>query len=187
MDRSAALTLINSWTKSPNLVKHMLAVEAAMRSLARHFGENEELWGLTGLLHDLDYEKLKDSPEKHPSLIFDELAKHNYDPRVIQAIKSHAWGWQADAPKPMGKMEWSLYLCDELTGLIIACALVLPDKKLASVTVDNVMNKFPKKDFAKAIDRDRFNYVEPNLGLSIRDFVGLCLSGLQSISADLDL
>ncbi|HBC45271.1 TPA: phosphohydrolase, partial [Candidatus Collierbacteria bacterium] len=75
MDRSAALTLITSWTQSPNLIKHMLAVEAAMRALARHFTEDEELWGLTGLLHDLDYEKLKDTPEKHPSLVFAELEK----------------------------------------------------------------------------------------------------------------
>ncbi len=187
MDRSAALELINSWTKSPNLIKHMLAVEAAMRALARHFGEDEELWRLTGLLHDLDYEKLKDTPEKHPSLVFDELAKHHLDPRLIQAIRSHAWHWQADAPEPKGKMEWSLFTCDELTGLIIACALVLPGKKLANVSVETVMNKFPKKDFAKGVDRDRFTYVEPNLGLAIRDFVGLCLSGLQSISTDLGL
>ena len=187
MDRSAAFELVNSWTKTPNLVKHMLAVEAAMRALARYFHEDEELWGLTGLIHDLDYEKLKETPEKHPSLIFDELAKHNFDPRIIQAIRSHAWHWQADAPEPVGKMEWSLFTCDELTGLIIACALVLPDRKLASVTVETVMNKFPKKDFAKGVDRERLNHVEPNLGLSIPDFVGICLSGLQSISADLGL
>lgn len=158
-----------------------------MRALARYFHEDEDLWGLTGLLHDLDYEKLKATPEKHPSLVFAELAKHNLDPRLIQAIRSHAWHWQADAPEPKGKMEWSLFTCDELTGLIIACALVLPDKKLASVTIDTVMNKFPKKDFAKGVDRDRFNYVEPNLGLPIRDFVGLCLSGLQSVSTNLGL
>lgn len=187
MDRAEALDLVNSWTKSPNLVKHMLAVEATMRSLARHFHEDEELWGLTGLIHDLDYEKLKDTPEKHPSLIFDELARHNFDPRIVQAIRSHAWGWQADAPKPEGKMEWSLFTCDELTGLIIACALVLPDKKLASVIVETIMKKIPKKDFAKGVDRERLNHVEPNLGLSTRDFVGLCLAGLQSISADLGL
>lgn len=187
MDRSAALTLINSWTKTPNLVKHMLAVEAAMRELARYFHEDEEFWGLTGLIHDLDYEKLKETPEKHPSLVFDELAKYEVDPRLIQAIRSHAWGWQKGAPQPEGKMEWSLYLCDELTGLIIACALVLPGKKLASVTVDTVMNKFPKKDFAKGVDRERLNLIEPNLGLSTRDFVSLCLSGLQSVSSDLGL
>ncbi len=165
----------------------MLAVEVAMRSLAHHFGEDDELWGLTGLIHDLDYEKLKETPEKHPSLIFKELAKHNSDPRTVQAIRSHAWGWQADAPKPEGKMEWSLFLCDELTGLIIACALVLPDKRLASVTIETVMKKFSKKDFAKGVDRERMKYVEPNLNMTIEQFVGLCLAGLQSISADLGL
>ena len=187
MDRSAALTLITSWTQSPNLIKHMLAVEAAMRALARHFTEDEELWGLTGLLHDLDYEKLKDTPEKHPSLVFAELEKQAVDSRIIQAIRSHAWHWQKDAPEPVGKMEWSLFTCDELTGLIIACALVQPDRKLASVTVETVLKKLPKKDFAKGVDRERFNYIEPNLGLTISEFVGLCLTGLRSISADLSL
>lgn len=187
MDRAGTLSLVKSWTNTPNLVKHMLAVEAAMLSLARHFGEDEELWGVTGLIHDLDYEKLKETPEKHPSLIFDELAKYNYDARMVQAIRSHAWGWQADAPEPEGKMEWSLYLCDELTGLIIACALVLPDKKLASVTIGTVMKKFPKKDFAKGVDRERMKYVESKLGLSIEDFIGFCLSGLQSVASDLGL
>jgi len=124
MDRSATLSLIHSWTKGPNLIKHMLAVEAAMRALARHFGENEELWGMTGLLHDLDYEKLKDTPQEHPSLVFAELESRSVDPRVIQAIRSHAWHWQPDAPEPEGKMEWSLFTCDELTGLIIACSRI---------------------------------------------------------------
>lgn len=101
-----ALDLVNSWTKSPGLIKHMLAVEAAMRSLAQHFHEDVELWSLTGLIHDLDYEKLKDTPKEHPSLIFDELKKHNVDERVVQAIRSHAWGWQEQAPEPQGKMEW---------------------------------------------------------------------------------
>lgn len=81
----------------------------------------------------------------------------------------------------------ALYLCDELTGLIIACALVLPDKKLSSVTPEMVIKKFPKKDFAKGVDRERLNFVEPNLGLSIPDFVALCLAGLQSVSDELGL
>ncbi len=187
MDRAGALELVKSWTASPNLIKHMLSVEAAMRALARHFHDDEELWGLTGLIHDLDYEKLKETPEKHPSLIFDELSKNNFDPRITQAVRSHAWGWQADAPKPEGKMEWSLFLCDELTGLIIACALVLPDKKLSSVSVETVMKKFPKKDFAKSVDRERMKYVKPNLGVTIEEFVGICRSGLQSIATDLGL
>ena len=187
MDRPAALKLINSWTQSPNLIKHMLAVEAAMRALARHFHDDEELWGLTGLLHDLDYEKLKNTPEKHPSLIFAELEKQAVDSRIIQAIRSHAWHWQADAPEPVGKMEWSLFTCDELTGLIIACALVQPDRKLTSVTVETVLKKLPKKDFAKGVDRERLNYVKINLDLTISEFIGICLAGLQSISADLGL
>lgn len=187
MNRDEAFALVKAWTTSPNLIKHMLCVEGAMRGLAKHFGEDEKLWGLVGLLHDLDYEKLKDTPLLHPSLVYSELAKHNIDPRIEAAIRAHAWQHQEDAPKPSSNLEWSLFTCDELTGLIVACALVLPTRKLADVTVDTVINKFHKKDFAKGVDRERFNLIEPNLGLPVREFVQICLSSLQNIAPELGL
>lgn len=187
MTRSQALELVNSWTKNKNLVKHMLAVEAQMRALAKHFKEDEELWGLVGLLHDADYEQFQDQPNKHPSLILDELKKQKVDTFVIEAIASHAWGHQEGAPQPKSLLEWSLYTCDDLSGLIIATALVQPDKKLASVTTESVLKKFKSTGFARRVDRDRISFCQRRLNLPLEEFIPICLSALQSISSDLGL
>lgn len=187
MNRSQALELINSWTKNKNLVKHMLAVEAQMKALAKHFKEDKELWGLVGLLHDADYEQFQDQPNKHPSLILDELKKREVDTFIIEAIASHAWGSQEGAPQPKSLLEWSLYACDDLSGLIIASALVQPDKKLASVTVESVLKKFKSTSFAKGVDRGRISFCQRRLNLSLEKFIPINLSALQSISSDLGL
>ncbi|MBX4206041.1 HDIG domain-containing protein, partial [Candidatus Microgenomates bacterium] len=153
MDRQEALTLVKDWTKNQNLVKHMLCVESEMRALAKHFGEDEDLWGLAGLLHDADYEMFKQDTKKHPSKIFDELEKRKVDLRVINAIKAHAWGWSKLAKEPENNMEWSIFTCDELSGFIVACALVTPEKKLASVTVEKIKKKWKEKSFAAGVKR----------------------------------
>lgn len=187
MTREQALKLVNSWTKNKNLVKHMLAVEAQMRAFARYFNEDEDLWGITGLLHDADYEMFAEEPEKHPSKIFEELKKLQVNENIIQAIKSHAWGWRNDAPEPVSKLDWSLYCSDDLSGLIIACALVKPDKKLSSVTVDSVLKKWNQKTFAAGAHREPAEMSEKKLGLKLSMFIEICLKALQSISSDLDL
>lgn len=187
MTRDTALELVKSWTPNQNLVKHMLAVEAEMRFLARHFGENEDLWGLAGLLHDLDYEKLKDTPKEHPSLVFDVLKEHNADPEVAQAIAAHAWGWQETAPEPASNMDWSLYCADDLSGMIIACALVKPDKNLSSVTVESIKNKWKDKGFAKGVHRDSIELCATKLGIPLDKFLSICLSAVQSIAPELGL
>ena len=145
MTREEALQLVNDWTTNKNLVKHMLAVEAIMRALAKKFGEDEEIWGIAGLVHDADYESYKDDPKKHPEKIFAELEKRKADQRIVDAIKSHAWGWREDLPEPKTNMEWSLYCCDELSGFITACALVRPERTLASLTVESILKKWPQK------------------------------------------
>src|SRR3989344_2804784 len=124
MNRQEALQLVNSWTKNQNLVKHMLCVEAEMRELAKYFGEDEDLWGLAGLLHDADYEMFKDDPKNHPSKIFSELEKRKVDERIISAIKAHAWGHSEIAKEPENNLEWSIYACDELSGFIVAFSFV---------------------------------------------------------------
>ena len=187
MTRSEALELVNSWTKNKNLVKHMLAVEAQMKALAKHFKEDEELWGLVGLLHDADYEQFQDQPNKHPSLILDELKKRDVDPIIIEAIASHAWGSKEGAPLPKSLLEWSLYICDDLSGLIIASALVQPDKKLASVTTESVLKKFKSTSFARGADRGKISFCQKRLNIPLEEFVSICLSALQSISSDLGL
>jgi len=187
MNRSEALELVNSWTKNKNLVKHMLAVEAEMKALAKHFKENQELWGLVGLLHDADYEQFQDQPNKHPSRTLEELKKKEVDSIIIEAIASHAWGHQEGAPAPKSLLEWSLYTSDDLSGLIIACALVQPDKKLASVTVESVLKKFKSTSFARGVDRDRISFCRIRLNLPLEEFISICLPALQSISSDLGL
>ncbi len=187
MNKTNALSLVNQNAKNPNLIKHMLAVAACMKVLAKHFGEDKQMWEIAGLVHDADYEILKNEPEKHPSLVFEWLEKDGYDPKIIQAVKAHGWGWKEDLPKPESKMDWSLYCCDELTGFIIAVTLMRPSKKLADTTVENVLKKWPKRDFAKGVIRENVERCEPELGIKFPDFVGICLKAMQGISDELGL
>lgn len=188
MTRVEAFQLVNDWTKNQNLVKHMLAVEAIMRALAKHFGEDEEVWGLSGLLHDADYEMFKDTdPKKHPSKIFEELEKRQADPRVVNAIHSHAWGWREDLSQPSTKMEWSLYCCDDLSGYIIACALVRPDKKLESVSLESLQKKWGQKGFAAGAKREHAELCQEKLNIPLLEFMQIALSAMQSIHNELGL
>lgn len=184
MDRSEALKLVNSWTTNQNLIKHMFCVEACMRGLAKYFKEDENLWGVTGLIHDADYES---HPQEHPWVLIKELEKNQENPEMIQAIKSHAWRWSGKSPEPVSQMDWSLYTCDELSGLIVAAALVRPDRKLSSVTVESVLKKFPDKSFAKGVHREHIQLCEEKLGIKLPDFVSICLSSIQTISDPLGL
>ncbi len=181
------LQLVNDWTTNKNLIKHMLAVEAIMRALAKHFNEDEEVWGIAGFVHDADYESYKDEPKKHPGKIFDELAKRNADQRIIDAIRSHAWGWREDLPEPKTNMQWSLYCCDELSGFIIACALVRPERTLASLTVESILKKWPQKSFAAGVHREQVELCEAKLTIPLNDFIQLALTAMQKISQDLGL
>lgn len=188
MTREETYALVTEWTKNKNLIKHMLAVEAIMRSLARHFNEDEEVWGLAGLLHDADYELFKDTdPKKHPSKIFDELEKQQADQRIIDAIKAHAWGWRDDLPEPKTKMEWSLYCCDDLSGFIIACALIRPERTIASLSVESIVKKWPQKSFAAGVKREHAELCQEKLGIPLPEFMQIALSALQGIHADLGL
>ena len=195
MNRSEVFELVSSWTSNKNLVKHMLAVEATMRVLAKHFEESEDDWGMVGLIHDADYEKY---PDKHPLVLVEELQKRDEPQWLIDAIKSHAWGYRKDLPEPKAKLEWSLYCCDELTGLIVAVTLVRPDppshkategqgKKLKYVTVDNVLKKWNSKSFAAGVKREQIAMCEEKLGIPLPEFIGITLSAMQRISSGLGL
>src|SRR3989304_5895327 len=184
MTRDEGLKLVNDWTKNQNLVKHMLAVEAQMRALAKHFGENEDDWGLAGLIHDADYEKW---PKEHPQHTLDELTRRQAPEWLINAIRAHAFNYNGQTQEPKTKLEWALYTCDELSGLIIACALVQPDRKLASVTLESVQKKWKKKDFAAGVHREQIALAEEKLGIKLNEFIGICLQALQGIAGDLGL
>jgi len=187
MNKQEAIAFVNSTTTNKNLVKHMLAVGACMKALANHFHEDEEKWEVAGIVHDGDYEMFKNTPEKHPSAIVPMLEKQGATPEVIQAVYRHGWGFKADIPEPQTKMEWSLYACDELTGLITAVTLVRPSKKLADVKVEDVLKKWKQKEFARSVKRENIDFCEPKLGIIRSDFIAICLKAMQGISDKLGL
>ena len=186
MTRQEALELLHSKMQSINLRSHCYSVEAVMRTLARHFKEDEERYGIVGLLHDGDYEFTKEHPEKHAKLMAEwAREKGETDLDLLEGIEAHGWFHEGKLPKT--KMQWALYCCDELTGLIVAVALVRPDKKLSSVTVDSVAKKWGAKEFAKGVDRKQIELCEGKLGIKLADFIQIALDALQGISKALGL
>lgn len=187
ISREKALELLEKHIKNKNLIRHGLAAEAAMRGLARHFNEAEEKWGLVGLLHDGDWEETTKDPSQHTKKMVEWL-KHEgeTDKEILNAILSHNFTHTGEnAPK--ANMEWSLYCCDDLTGFVVAVALVMPDKKLSSVTVDSVLKKFPAKAFAANVNRDQIFLCEKKLGIPLSQFVGIVLKAMQDLSKELGL
>jgi putative nucleotidyltransferase with HDIG domain len=183
LSRDEALTLVNKHVSKKNVIYHMLAVEAIMRSTARHFGENEEIWGLVGLLHDIDYEKTEQTPEKH-GLVTEEILKGLASEDVLRAIKTHNVKYLGVTPE--SRMEKALIAADAVSGLLVACALVMPSKKLADVKVETVAKKFKDKDFARGAERDRITVCE-EIGIPKERFFEISLSGLNTIAAQIGL
>jgi len=178
-----ALNLVKKNVAKRNVVYHMLAVEAIMRSLAKHFGEDEHLWGLIGLLHDVDYEKTEGTPEKH-GVLAEEILKGLVPDELIRAIKAHSF--QHTHIEPETKMEKALIACDAVSGLLVACALVMPSKKLADVEVKTVLKKFKDKDFARGADRERMLLCE-EIGVPKEKFFEIALNGLKNTSTEIGL
>jgi predicted hydrolase (HD superfamily) len=141
-------------------------------------------WGTVGLLHDADYEQTKDTPEKHTLLLEQELGD-KLDGDVVYAIKSHNFLHNGVAPQSI--MDWSIYACDELSGLIIAATLVHPDKRLSSVDASFIMNRFQDPSFAKGADRDQIRTCETKLNIPLSEFIQMALFAMQGISAELNL
>ena len=181
MEREAALILVKKHVGTTNLVKHMLAAEAIMRRLASHLGEDEETWGLAGLLHDIDYEETMNTPEKHALVGAKLLESLGLEPAIVQAVLAHA----NKGPR-LSSMDKALYATDPLTGLLVAAALVHPDKKLAALDVEFVLNRFREKSFARGADRDIIRSCS-DLGLELEEFIALGLEAMQGISKELGL
>lgn len=194
MDRSEALDLVKSMLKNPNLVKHCLAVEAIMRSLARELAQmhpelpreefNENEWGLVGLLHDADYEVTNKDLETHTDVIVAHLKEKAVSEHIINGILAHH---ELKKPNRENYLEKAIYAADELSGLITAVTLVRPEKNLSSVTLDSVMKKFKQKEFAKGALRHQIITCENELGISLEEFIKIALEAMQNISADLGL
>src|SRR3989344_3260003 len=185
--RDQAWTLLTAKMQNQNLRRHCLSVEAVMRALAQHFEASAEKWGIVGLLHDGDYEISKDDPKKHTLLMAGWLKEMGEnDPELTSAILSHNYAHTGQHP-PKNKLEWSLNCCDELTGLIVAVALVQPSKKLADVTVDAVMKKIPQRAFAAGVHREQIAQCEEQLDIKLPEFIQIALTAMQSIAQDICL
>lgn len=194
MTREQACELITQMVKNANLRKHALAVEAIMRALCHYLRQkhpelpenefHEEEWASVGLLHDADYELIGKDATRHTLVTEEKLRLLGASERIINGIKAHHEGIKVTRDNLMEK---AVYAADELSGLIIAVALVRPDKKLASVSVDSVMKKFPEKSFAAGAKREQILACERELNISLDEFVGIALEAMQGISDELGL
>ncbi len=184
MNRHDALELLRSEVQNENLIKHCLATEAIMRKMAERLGEDPDLWGLVGLLHDLDFESTKDSPPEHTTKTTQILAAKGFPENALQAIREH--NAKALAIPRQSRFGIALACSETITGLIVATALVYPDKKLASVKPKSVRKRMKETAFARNVNRDIICECE-RIAIPLDEFIELCLSAMQSIADQLGL
>ena len=183
MDRGEALGLLSEHVKNENIRKHCLAVAAIMEGLSKKLGEDPEKWWLTGILHDLDYEKTADSVDRH-GLETAKILEGKVSEEIIHAIKAH--NSIHTGVEARSKMDIALIAADALSGLIISTALIMPSKRLSEVTVDSLVKKFKKKDFARAVSREKIMTCQ-RLGLSQEEFFEIGLEALKGVYGELGL
>jgi putative nucleotidyltransferase with HDIG domain len=184
MTRNQAWDIVKEFVKNKNLQKHMLAVEAAMAIYAQKYGEDEERWRVAGLLHDFDWE-IHPTLEEHPQKGAAILKQKGVDDDMIRTIQSHADHTGIKREKLIDK---ALYACDEITGLIVATALVRPEKNLASVKVKSIKKKFKEKSFAAGVNREEVEQGAKELGIDLwQVHVPTVLKAMQNIASQLDL
>ena len=181
MTRKEALELTKSNVSNANLIKHMLAVEAVMKKLAERLGENENVWTLAGLLHDLDYDFTAKDPARHGHLTVEMLASSDLPPEVLYAIKCHA-----NHCAPVSNLDRALVAADPVTGLIVAAALMHPAKKLSNVDAGFLLNRFKEKGFARGANRDQIKTCA-SIGLDLEDFLSISLEAMKEIAEELGL
>ena len=183
INRESAWSLLCEYTQSESLRKHMMAVEACMRAYARKHGEDEEKWGITGLLHDFDYEKYP-TPQEHPFVGNKILEERGYPEEVRRAILSHA---EYSGVKRETPMEKTLFACDELAGFITATALVKPGKSLAEVDAKSIRKKMKDKAFARSVNRDDIINGAADLGVDLDQHIAFCIEAMKAIAGELGL
>lgn len=183
MSREEAFALLKEHTKNENLIKHMLAVEATMRVYAQKYNEDEEKWGIVGLIHDFDYE-MHPTAEEHPIKGSEILTERGYPEDVIYAIKSHADHTGVERKSTMDK---ALYAVDELAGFIVAVALVRPNKKLSEVEVKSVKKKMKDKSFAAKVSREDIQKGVEELGIPLEEHIETVLKAMKEIAGELGL
>lgn len=181
LTRSEAHQLVLSTIGTGNLLKHILAVEAGMRRVGEHLNEDVELWGLTGLLHDLDYHQTKDLPNRHTFVTREMLKDYPLPEAMLYAINAHP----GHVPR-RSRLDWALYAVDPSTGFIVACALMHPEKKLAVIDTEFMLRRFKEKRFAAGATRENIEACR-ELGLELGPFLDLVLDGMRRIAPDLGL
>jgi putative nucleotidyltransferase with HDIG domain len=181
--REEALELLKEYNQDVSLVKHALAVESVMRHFAEKFGEDQEKWGIIGLIHDLDYEKF---PEQHCKKTEEILKGHNWPQDYIRAVLSHGWGICTDV-EPQSRMEKVLYAIDELTGLIAAAALVRPSKSVLDMEAKSVKKKWKDKSFAAGVDRTVIQKGAEMLGMELDELFTDTIVGMRQVAAEIGL
>jgi len=184
MTRDEAWALVCEWIHNPNLRKHLLAAEAAMRAYARRLGEDEESWGIVGLVHDLDYERCPSQDAGHPFVGVEELRRRGVPEAWCRAIVSHAD--YSGVPR-QSNMEKALYGVDELVGFVIAVALVKPSKSLAEVDMTSVKKKMKDKAFARGVNREDVIRGAEELGVPLDEHIELVINALRGVASQLGL
>jgi len=181
--REEALALLREYNRSDSLLKHAFAVEGVMRSVARKRGEDEDKWGIIGLIHDLDYEKF---PDQHCTKTREILQEHNWPEEYIRAAVSHGWGICSDA-EPQSVLEKTLYAIDELTGLVTASVLVRPSKSVMDLTVKSVKKKWKSPAFAAGVDRSIIEKGAEMLGVEVGELIEDTIKGMQEVAEAIGL
>lgn len=183
LTRDEALALLKEYNESDALVKHGLAVEGVMRHFARKYGEDEEKWGIVGLLHDLDYEKY---PDQHCVKVQEIMQERDIDPEIIRAVASHGYGICVDI-EPQSQMEKVLYTIDELTGLVNATAIMRPSKGVLDLETKSVKKKFKSKGFAAGVDREIIKKGCERLEMDLGDVIEEVILGMREVCDAIDL
>ncbi len=181
--RDDAWKLLNEYTTNPSLIKHALAVEAAMRAYAVKYGEDEELWAITGLIHDFDYEQ-HPTAEEHPLVGATMLQERGWPAGVVEAIKGH--GTHLDVPRTT-MMAKALFAVDELSGLVAACVLVQPEKNIANLKVQSVRKKWKDKAFARGVNRQEIELAASELGVDLNEHIAFTIEALKPVAQELGL
>jgi putative nucleotidyltransferase with HDIG domain len=181
--REEAFSLLKKYNKNEGLIKHALAVEAVMRYYARKFGQDEEKWGVIGLVHDLDYEQF---PGQHCRKTEEILKSENWPAEYIRAVVSHGWGICSDV-EPQSELEKVLYTVDELTGLVVATALVRPSRSVLDMKAKSVKKKWKEKSFAAGVNRDVIEKGAGMLGVELGELISDVIMGMREVADEIGL
>lgn len=181
--REQAFDLFKKYNQSESLLKHALSVEGVMRYMALKYGENEEMWGIIGLIHDLDYEMY---PDQHCIMTEKILKENNWPEEYIRAVLSHGWGLATDV-EPVTRLEKTIYAIDELTGLVATSALVRPSKSVLDMEARSVKKKWNDRKFAAGVNRSVIEKGAEMLGVSLDDLITDCIMGMRKVAAEIGL